>query len=113
MTSLQVKLLEPLSLSPGVLRCRWCFGAWSVVLLVGLLDVRAVPSPRPGSSQSRYVGRWFPQVLVVGVLSGDVSLRVTPALKKELEEQGTSANKAWYCCTSGNLGKMGLNKGQQ
>ena len=40
MTSLQVKLLEPLSLSPGVLRCRWCFGARSVVLLVGLLDVR-------------------------------------------------------------------------
>ena len=32
--------LIPLSLSPGVLRCRWCFGAWSIVLLVGLLDVR-------------------------------------------------------------------------
>ena len=40
MTSLQVELLEPLSLSPGVLCWHWCFGAWSVVLLVGLLDVR-------------------------------------------------------------------------
>ena len=27
--------LEPMSLSPGVLRCRWCLGAWSVVLPVG------------------------------------------------------------------------------
>ena len=103
--------LEPLSLSPDVLRCRWCFGAWSVVLLVGLLasgwsfrlvpqagpsgwdtgwntgwprlehwlehwlDVRAVPSSRSGSLRSRSVGRWFPQVLAVGVLSGDVFLR--------------------------------------
>ena len=32
-TKLQVKLLGPLSLSPGVLRCRWCFGALSFWLV--------------------------------------------------------------------------------
>ena len=39
MTSLQVELLEPLSLSPGILRWRGCFGAWSDVLPVSLLNV--------------------------------------------------------------------------
>ena len=29
--------------------------------------------------------------------------RVTPALKKELVERGTAANKAWYRYTPGNL----------
>ena len=29
--------------------------------------------------------------------------QVTPALKKELVERGTSANKAWYRYTLGNL----------
>ena len=43
MTSLQVEPLEPLSLGPGVLRCRWCFGARSVVLQVGLLAVWRCP----------------------------------------------------------------------
>ena len=32
------RTLEPLSLSPGVLRCRWCLGAWRVVVPVGAAD---------------------------------------------------------------------------
>ena len=43
MTSLQVELLESLSLGPGVLRCSWCFGAWSDVLPVGLHGVWRCP----------------------------------------------------------------------
>ena len=54
--------LEPLSLSPDVLRCRWCFGAWSVVLLVGLLasgwSFRLVPQAGP-SGWSFRLGHWL------------------------------------------------------
>ena len=37
--------------------------------------------------------------------------RVTPALKKEMVEQGTSANKAGYHYTPGNLGTDGVKQG--
>ena len=81
-TRLQFKLLDPLSLSPGVLRCCWCVGAWSIVLLGGLLDFWR----RPLLGQVPCVGRRCPQ-------RRRLPGRVTLALKKKLVERGTLRTK--------------------
>ena len=69
MTSLQVELLEP-----GCTPLRWCFGAWSDVLLVGLLVLRQCPllGHDPHKVTLRVIG--VPRVLAVGVLSRNVFL---------------------------------------
>ena len=103
-TSLQVKLLDPLVLVPEctplplVLRCvERCPSGW---------PPRCPAAPSPGSGYLRScsvgwrcpsgTGRRCPQ-------RRRLPGRVTPALKKELVERGTSANKAWYRYTLDNL----------
>ena len=67
-------------------------------------SLRLVPQAGPSGWSLRLV-------LQAGLLNVLWSLllgQATPALKKQLVERGTSANKAWYRYTLGNLGTVML-----
>ena len=66
----------------------------------GLLLGQVPREVAPWVDGSSGLGRWGPQ-------RRRLPGRVNPALKKELVEQGTSANKTWYCYTLGHIKKNG------